>query len=259
MKMEFLDQNFINTTTQITVPSGTSTVANVFDRSSAQWSSYGQDTDTTAVTMTVAFDATMTVNRVALQNINLKGFKIYYNGTTTNALLCDGAPDTTTASYTGNSSTNLYFYFSSTAMTSLTIVATSTMVANQEKKIGELWITAQEAQLEYNPSARDYTAKIDRKEFAHEMSDGGQAVYVLSEKFVATIKLEYVSSTLRDSLYDLYTKWDEFVFAPFPTGTSWDGRIYEVNWTGDFDFEAFTDNTYGNGYTGTIRIKETPS
>ena len=91
------------------------------------------------------------------------------------------------------------------------------------------------------------------------MSDGGYALYRVAEKFTADIKLDYVSQAERDNLYDLYSSWEDFLFTPFPTGTSWDGKIYPVNWIKSFDFEEYKNNYKDNGYVGTVRLREIAS
>jgi hypothetical protein len=48
------------------------------------------------------------------------------------------------------------------------------------------------------------------------------------------------------------------VFTPFPTGTSGNGDIFEVNWTGSYDFEQFSSNFKDNGFKGQLRLRETP-
>lgn len=260
MKTEFLYQNEINTTTMISVTTGTSTVSDLFDRKkSQQYQSSGDNDDTTGTTITIAFSATTTVDRIAIQNHNLKDFTLYYNGTTTNLFSLASGNITSSSDFTSNSQTDLYIHFGTAIdCTSVSIVASATIAANEEKKIGELWITHQNFALNYNPSAKQYNAKLDRKEYAHEMSDGGTALYVLEENYSADIGLTFQSQTVRDNLYNLYNQWSEFVFVPFPTGTTWDSEIYEVNWIRDFDFKSYSDDYFGNGFEGKIRLRETP-
>lgn len=108
-----------------------------------------------------------------------------------------------------------------------------------------------------NPAAGDYKPKFDRTEYKHKMSDGGTATYVIQDNFSADVKLKYVSSTDRNDLKTIYQTQEPIVFIPFPTGTGWDGEIYEVNWVDDFDL-GFTDNYTGNGYNIKMKLEETP-
>lgn len=256
--MEFLSQNYLNTTTMISVTSGTTSAANLFDQYETKvYQSVGKDTDTTSVPVRIEFPSNILVDRVILQNINLKGFKIYYNSNTANTFTLLNAA-TTTSAWTNNSETSLYLQIASaTSLSILTIDATSTMAANEEKQIGELRITERYFEFENDPSADDYDVKINRKEYVHEMSDGGISVYGIADRFEASIRRRYVTPDEYEDFKALYAIREGFTFVPFPTGAGWDGRIYEVIWTGPFEFERYADNYKDNGYMGTIRIRET--
>jgi hypothetical protein len=90
------------------------------------------------------------------------------------------------------------------------------------------------------------------------MSDGGTVVYFVQDNFKADIQRQYVDETEYDSLRSLHTLVTPFSFVPFPTGTSWDDKMYEVNWIGDFDFESYSENVKDAGYSGSMRLRETP-
>lgn len=259
MNIEFLYLNEINTTTMLSVTTGTATALNLFDRySTKKYKSIGDNDDATVTTIHISFNETTTVNRIILQNHNFKDFTIFYNGATANTL-SPALALTSVSDWSGNSATNHYLYLSTSVyMTSLTIEISATMITNEEKTLGELWLTRQNVQLDYMPDKKNYKPVINRKEYPHQMSDGGVALYILDENYKADIKLAFLSQTSRDNLYDLYNNWNEFIFIPFPTGTSWDSRIFQVNWVGKFDFEVYSDNYKDNGFEGTIRLMETP-
>jgi len=259
MNMEFLYVNEINTTSMMSVTTGTDTAQYLFDRRpEKQYQSSGDASDSTATTIDITFSETITTDRILLQNMNLKDFTIYYNATTTNQFVPQNAL-TATSDWSSNSETSLYLYLSSlTAITSLSIVASATIVSAQEKKIGQLWINSQITQLPNNPDSKGYKAALPRKEFPHSMSDGGTALYVLQENYKADVKLSYQGSTITSALKDLYDLWSPFVVTPFPTGTSWDSKTYEVVWVGVWDFEQYSDNYITNGTKGILRLRETP-
>jgi len=258
MNMEFLKLNKLDTTTMLSVTSGSTTAYKLFDRYTSKYWESQNSSDTAAEIITIIFPATVTIDRIILQNINLKDFTIYYNGTTTNLFTFNSNCITTTSDFVSNSVTNLYLYWNSaTAITSISIKTSATMIANEQKKIGELWVTKQWFQFPENPSVKNFKPAIDRKEYVYEMSDGGVALYVINEVYKADIKLDFVSSATMQSLYSIWSAYDNFVFVPNPTGTNWDGKIYEVNWIGEFNFEQFADNYKGNGYTGSIKLRET--
>lgn len=243
----------------VTPSTGTGTALYLFDRyPSKSYESSGDNDDLTTTSIVVEFPSAVNVNRIALQNINLKSFKIYHSSNTANLITLTTTCGTNSSEWTGNSSTNLYLIFATTNVTSIGIAATATIDANEEKRIGELWISRTAVEFDRNPSARDYKVSIDRKEYSHIMSDGGTAIYVIGDNYKADIRYTYVNSTTQSQLEDIHNEWSPFVIVPDPTGTSWSAQIYEVNWIGDFDFVQYSDNYKGNGYQGTIRLRETP-
>ena len=257
MNMELIHRNYLETTTSVYVSTGTSTAGYLFDRESTNYYlSSGDNADTTTTTITVNFAPFKVIDRIGLQNINFKSFKVYHSSNTANTLTIANA-DTTTSVWTGNSATSRYLILSTpVTMTSLTIAATSTTIANQEKKLGEFWCLEKILTFDKNPDAKGYDAQFNAKQYKHEMSDGGTTVYTVSDKFEARIKRKYVDETEHDTLSTIHKIWGPIVFVPFPTGTAWDGRIYQVVWVGEFGFEQYTDNYKGNGYSGDLRLME---
>lgn len=256
--MEFCYPNYLQTTTNVSITSGSTTVANLFDRkSSTYYTSVGLNNDTTACTIRIEFSGTKNVNRLVLENINWKSFVIYYQSNTANKLALLNAP-TTTSEWSTNSTTSMLLKFATVSASIFTLAATTTMVANKEKEIGGLWFLEQVYSFTDNPEAKEYDPNIEQKQYKHEMSDGGASVYFIQDNFKANIKRKFVSDTERKSLWSLYTYHSPLVFIPFPTGTSWDGGIWEVNWTDKFDFNQYYQNVKDNGFTGQIKLEETP-
>ena len=257
--MEFLYQNIINTTTLISVASGTDTVSYLFDRkSSQQYQSSGYNDDTKGVTLTMTYPSNYVIDRIVLENINLKSFKVYYNSNTANTFTLLNAA-TTVSDWSSNSTTSLYLKFSPITVTVVTIAGTTTMAANEEKKIGEWWICKQRFELERNPDFMGFNPKLDRKEYIQEMSDGGTTIYAVGQNYSADIELKYMSSSQTALFLAMYNTYAPFVFVPFPTSTSWTEEIYEVNWVGDYGFIKPAANNYSTvGYEGNLRLRETP-
>ena len=256
--MTFYRQNYLDTSTMIAVNNGTSSASNLYDRDSdSYYLSVGDNDDATTSTIAIELDSTVTVDRIILEGINFKGFRVYYNSNSANLITLDDNL-TTTSEWVTNSVTNMYLKFNSaTAIKSVFIEATTTMVANEEKKIYECWITELKQEFDYNPSSKNYKPKLKRKEYAHKMSDGGTSVSVIAKgRFEATIKRKFVTETERDNLKTLYDLWEPLVFIPEPTGTSWNAEVYEINWVGDFDFYTFASDFKGNGFSGKMKIKE---
>lgn len=261
MNMEFLYANFANTTTQFAGSSNTAGSAFLFDRRpTRRYISSGFADDLTQTTIKINFDTTQTVSRVILQNVNFKDFRIYYGGVTANTLALTSTSETVTSVWTSNSSTNLYLMFSDTYMTSLSIDIKKTMVANEEKKIGQLWISDQRYQFTRNPNKSGFSPDAKTKEIKHEMSDGGTVVFRIRDKFKYSIKTDYRDNAEISALQDIYDANIQFAFVPFPTGTAWDGRIYEMNWTGGFQAGLRPSSDWtAKGYDVEIMLEETPS
>lgn len=256
--MEFLESNFLNTTTQAVVNSGTDTVSNLFDRDIRfQYQSSGLNNDSTFATIRINFNETMTVNRLALVEHNLKEFNIYYNGVTANSFVLSGG-STVSSSFITNSSTALYMRATSVAATSVSIDMKSTIVANAEKAIGFLVLSGLKLQVERDPSAKGYDPRLDPMEVVHTLSDGGTRVQNVSDKFKVKISYQYLSQTSRDSLKSIWSEHDEFMFSPFGTMSSWDGILFPCVWTGDFEFYKFSDDAANTGFSGKISLLETP-
>ena len=263
VNMEILKQNFLNTTTMVSVATGTDNAANLFNRSkSSSYVSVGKDDDTAGVTIGVDFSGTTkNIDRIVLQNINYKGFKIYHSSNTGNTITLTSTSDTTVTDWVSNSATSLYLIFATIQATSIFIDGTTTMDANENKNVGEFWVTEKRLRLERNPTAKDYKPVLKRKEFRHEMAEGGTTSYVISESYRADLRLRFRNETETAALLDLYDDRVPFVFVPFPTSTGWttfkNERIHEVIWVRDFTFQHERNNT-GVGYSLRARMEETP-
>jgi len=258
-RMECLYKNFVNTTTLISVNNGTSNVVYLIDRKpDYQFQSAGDNSDLTTTSIRIDFTDTENIDHIAIQNCNWKSFIIYYNSNAANVITPTSMLTNTTV-WATNSETSLYIYFATTAVQSVFFDITATMVANEEKKCGDIYIGKRYLQFENNPTAKDYKVKRKRKEYVHEMANGGWSQYVLDTSYYADISLSYVTASETSLLLDLYDEDTEFVFVPFPTGTSWDGQLYEVNWIGEYTFDQPAANNYTDvGYKGVMKLRETP-
>ena len=259
MNAEFLYANYFNTTTLCTVGSGSTSVKYMIDRDeTTQYQSSGFNNDALGVTITVKYASAKNIDHIIIQNTNFKSFKVYYNSNAANTFtLIDG--ETSTSDWTQNSATNLFLRFATISVDSVSICGTTTMIANQEKKVGQFWTSARRHIMAYNPASKDYKPKDDQKSWIHEMANGGSVVYRLAEKWRAKIKMRYVSTTERALLKTLYDARVDMIYIPFPTGTSWENEIYAVNWVGDWTFVNPAANNWNEaGWTGDIDLREIP-
>ncbi len=257
--MEFISANLVNTTTQIAVNSNTTVASNLFNRDPIyQYYSDSMNNDLTTTTITITFDATASVSRIALVDTNFKEFSIFYNGATASTFALSGG-DTTVSSYTGNADENKYFRFSTVQCSSITINAKKTITADHEKRLGILIISDLETALDLIPNAKGFKPKIVPKQVVHKLSDGGVRLHNVRNKWETSLSLKYITSAQRDSLFDLYELGTEFNFCPFGTATGWDAVIFESVWDGPFSFHEYSDNAETSGFSGTISLKETPT
>lgn len=245
-RMEFLDENFLNTTTQIQVDSGTSTISYLFDRNrSLGFTSVGYDGATSTV-LSIEFDSPTAISHVLMQGHNLKDFRVFYDSTTANSL------DVVSS----NSSSSYYLSFSTTTVSSIQIQMDSAFPSG-EKNVGELIITERLVQFERNPTVSKWKPMVYRKQVVHEMPDGGAATFNVKDKYRAQLSWKFITESFYDDLTTVYNAGEPFYFIPFPTATAWDGVGHEVMWIGNFDFKHST-NDKDQGYEGKITLRETP-
>lgn len=257
--MEFLTQNYINTSTQISVSSNTAVASNIFNRDEYyRYASSDAASDTTTSAITVTFEETTSVSRIAMLNTNVEGFTIYYNGATANTFPLDG--DTTVSDFSGNTYENIYLRCSTAvACSSVTVEMKTTQTADQEKVLGLLYLGSLHVEVDRNPSAKSYRPKDVPKQVVHKMSDGGVRLHQVRKKKEINISLDYITESMKDDLASVFELQSPFNFAPFGTMTGWDGVLFEAVWDGPFNFYEFSDNARTSGFSGDILLKETSS
>lgn len=256
--MEFWYKNFLQTTTSIVVNNNTAGAANMMSTDTKQqWVTSGLNDDNTTTTIRINFDSTQTVSRLAFMNNNWREFYVYYNGATASVFALTTTSATTTVNYTGNSATSLCFQTTPTACTSVSIAIKKTIVANSEKALGWACISNQMTDFgDRVPSSGDYKITLDPLTNEHKMADGGTRIHFVRDVYMADVKLDYINSTLQAALRTAFDLHDEFVFAPFPTTTSWDQVLIPCVWVGNFDFLNYADNAVAAGYSGSIKLRQ---
>lgn len=258
--MEFIKGNILNTTTMMSLTNNTAMGANIFNSDKFfQYYTDGLNNDATSASITITFDETTAVSRIALLDHNLKSYRLFYNGSTANTFTFTGSPSTTTSYFTSNSETSQYFRFNTITVSSITLDLLSTQIANSEKAVGRLIISDLILDFPQLPSARNFDPRVNPKQVIHTLSDGGTRIHNIRSKWSANIKLEYITESFRNDLKDVWESEDVFGFCPFGTSTSWDGQIYDCVWTGPFEFYEYTENALVSGFSGNIKLKETPT
>jgi hypothetical protein len=254
--MEFLSQNLLNTTTQLVVNSSTITAANILNPELAyQFVSDAFDNDSLTSSITINFDATQTIDRIAIMEFNGKKFNAYYNGVTANTFALTNP--TTTSQWTSNSATSLYLAVTPVSCTSVTFDIYSTQVSNTEKAVGYIYLGAKELTFERLPNASGYTPTREPKEIVHALADGGTRRQLIQTKWAIKFKYKFISEEFRNDLQDIYEALTPKVFVPFGTGTAWDGILFEANWVGKFEFYKYSDDALVSGFSGSIDLRET--
>ena len=258
--MELLKTNFLNTTTQAIVNSNTGSASYLFDRdTSFQYISSGLNNDLTFSTIRINFDETKTVTRIALVQMNWRDFRVYYNGVTANTFSMTTTGATTTSYWTSNSETSIFMQLNgAVACTSVSFDVLKTHVANAEKALGFLVISQEHVDFPQVPAAGGYDIRLEPQEVVHQLSDGGKRVQVVDDKYSAAISMQHVTTAFRSTLLTLYKLHQETIFVPFGTTTSWDAIIFPCIWHGSFDFNRYSDSASDAGFSGTIRLAETP-
>lgn len=256
--MELLKANYINTSTAIVVQSNTATAEFIMTPDlSYQYVSSGYANDTTTTTLRINFSETLSVDRIALLGINLKGFDIYYNGATANTFALTSTGSTTTSQWSSNSETALYLHCTPVNCTSVSIDMKSTMVSNAEKALGYLVVSSQRLDFSRLPSADKYKPLLESKEVVHKLSDGNTRIQTIADKFKATVQLDYITASFRNSLRQVYNEHNSMIFVAFGTTTAWDTVIFPCVWQGAFEFYKHSDNSPDTGFEGKITLLET--
>lgn len=166
MPVKFIDMSYadIETTSVLTVSSGSTLLDRLRDRRfQTQWSSIGSN-DTITETLTVDFGTTKFIDYIQLLNFNWKEFTIKY----------DVASIPTDFSVPINETVNtdenkIYNNFTGVNTTKVYITITKTIIANKQKAIGELIISQVLGTLIGYPDAN---LKIDKNKIIKKMLRG---------------------------------------------------------------------------------------
>ena len=242
----FLSSNYLRLSTAIiTVSTGSSSKSKLYDRDkNTQWSSVGSN-DTITESIEVDFGVSKQIDTLLLQNINLKNFKLQY---WTGSAWADvtGVAETTWA--------NNYYYKEFTAITTqkVKLLMYSTQTANQEKKVGEMWVMLKKYEI---PDPNTFKFKPENIEINgyYRLGDGTQESWYIKSKWSNKIPFEYLSQSVTDSLKSIYDEHSAFTIYPEPIEKP--SECYEVNWTSKWN-AYYVDTIKGNGYNLDMNVEE---
>jgi len=256
--VELLKANYILTTTSIVVGSNTETAEFMMDPDvSFQYVTSGDNSDLTTSSITINFDETTTVSRIAMLGHNAKDFTLFHNGTTANTFALTTTADTTVSDWSSNSATAIYMQTTPVQCTSVTLDITATIEANNEKALGYFVITEEHIDFPRIPAAKDYKPQRLSKEVIHKLSDGSTRIQAVATKHMADIKLDYITSSFRDDLKTVFDLHEGMIFVAFGTTSGWDELLFPCVWKSPFEFFKYSDNAPAAGFQGTIRLMET--
>lgn len=225
-------KNYLNENCVIEVTSGDSLKANLYDQlKTPQWISSGEtaesgayNTHITIYFMTDGFSP-YSVNRsfdtLVLLNTNLKKFKLQrWNGSAFVDI------DETIKTTNADDTVVIDFSTSPVACEVVRLCMDSTIVAGQEKKIGELLI------MDYKFTLSDIIIGHDRQDWVKEgqyrLASGKLETWQEVSKFVINQNLQNVGKTLRDNLKSLKEEYDNFTI--YPNSEEWDDDFFQVYW-----------------------------
>lgn len=248
-----------------TVSTGTTTAAYLYDFDrSTRWISSGSN-DSTQESITINFESSQTINRICLLNTNFKNFTIKYdnsgwqNFTNVYSKKSDLTPVTGIA-VTTNSDIARYFEFDSVTTSAIQILINTTITANAEKYLYELYIGLEIgtfiSDLACSPNDYKPISSYKRAQYL-EKSNGGLIKLERADKYQAKVNLKQIWDSA--DIVILQTMFDYGEFAIYPCGayeqytTERGWRIqdfYHVLIKGDepSEFDIGREKTLGQNY-----------
>jgi hypothetical protein len=219
----------------IAVSSGSTTAANMYDFDrSTRWLSSGSS-DVIQESIVISFDSAQTINRICLLNTNFKKFTIKYdnagwqNFTNVYSKKTDNSP-VTGISITTNSDIARYFEFDSVTTSSIQILIDTTITANAEKYLYELYIGYEIgtfiSDLAATPNDYKPMASYKRAQYL-EKSNGGLIKIERANKYQAKVNLKQIWDAA--DIVILQTMFDYGEFAIYPCG-AYDQYTTERGW-----------------------------
>ena len=202
-----------------------------------------------------SLSAEKVINNIMFQNMNFQRAQVNVNSGT--VALLSTTEGTGTSNWSGLSVTNLILNFASMTASVIDVYIYSVTSVNLE--IGQFIACETQFTLPRNPNYSDYKPVLTGMRLEKEMADGGTVIYSVSEKFKADIGLNWVPGSVTNEYYSMWSGQQAYTFTPFPTTTSWEGELYEINLVGEYDFKNMMQNSRTIPfYKGTIRLAETP-
>lgn len=251
--VKFFGTNFVDDDCTYTLTSADSTLSSyLFDRDrNTSLTSIGSS-DAANEDFVIEFAASKTFNRILIDNHNIKSGSLqYWNGS--------AYVDFSSAiSWSANATTTHYYEFNSVSTTKIRLRMSTTITANDQKRVGSLYVMLELGDVSANPTRVPIKyAAAQNKQIA---ADNGTILVRFGKKFQA----ELFFSDATDADVTLFeTLWDSgqsfHVYMCGGTGQTQRGYrlqdIYLVNFVNDFEPNLKGD-LFGIGTTIKLELDE---
>lgn len=248
-------KNYVHEDDVFSISHGSAEFPNAYDRDViSQFIATGSELDSTTVTAEIVFmDGVDAVDRdidtIMLLNHNLKAWKLeYWDGAAWAAI-----PGVT---FTVNAEANQVISFTKVNTTKVLLTATSTIVADATKKIGELIICA--LTLQFGNDLSSYAETHAEMVSEYEMIDGTVERAVTKwtanrfSKYGCRWEVSAISVTERDALFAVKEDTAPFLWQPESIQRPY--RVFFVQWSSGWAEEYYTTiKTTGYNIKGTFK------
>ena len=258
---KFLLGNYVDRYCEMAVTSG-SGVADVFngDRevgwtSSGETSEAGYDVYVECIFKNSAgTNITRDIDAICIRNTNIKKFRLRYSATAAGAystittIVYNGTSDADGLVLT-NADDDLYITFSELTAGKIRVEIESTIVANEEKTIGEL--LAMHTNYSATDNATSLNQKVIDKKGEYRLESGVLKSWFNYRKYECKLIFSLANETMMENLRDIKMNNESFCIYPEPDSRK--GDIWMVRWSNDW-LELYTVNYKGAGYTIKIEM-----
>jgi hypothetical protein len=249
--MRFLTVNRVDSFTTLTVSSGATSKASLYDRTfSTQWQSVGSS-DVVTETIEVIWPGVVTMDRISVLGHNLKEFNVqYWDG--------GGYVDfSTPINETVNTTTDNFYSFNSVSTLKIKLSATKTIIANAQKQIGELLAYQEHFSISDDDMPDQENPIAHFRQTEHEKVNGGSVIVIesLTSKYQNTFSFNNVPKTTRDYIEWLKNQNASFWFMPDDSEVEDQYYCNMIN----FNFRKILAFTVAGErcYAGSFEVKET--
>ena len=230
--MKFFYKNFINLySNTVTVSTGSSSVANLYDNDpTTRWLSSGSS-DATTETIIILFTSAQTINRIMALNMNWKNYTVKYStdGVTYSDFtsVYSLKADTNAASsivQTTETNSSRYWEFASVSALSIKFTINTTQTANAEKYLYELFIGLEIGTLDNDLACAPNSFRSAFKNGAKylDLSNLGKKRFERGKKWYAKVKIKNMWEVADKTIIATLFSQGEFVISPCGA----DGTVY---------------------------------